>query len=258
MLASNLIMAKSVSGGFEPTDLASLRAWYDASDATTITLDTGVSNWADKSGNGYDVSQSDTGLQPSYTTDLHLTFNNQRLFTTTTRFGLVANPDLLVLSVMKPTTSAGTAFFLQIGGATNSSGCLGVCASTRFVSFAWRYNNANERYTEALNGVTYITSFYHPANGNYVSSGLFLDGTEISAVSSGNGTLVPTNTNTFVYVGSGNDLSSGSSYRGDISEIVVLESVDNTDRQKVEGYLAWKWGLVANLPVGHPYKSVSP
>ena len=258
MLATRLKASKSVSGGFEPTDLASLRAWYDASDATTITLNTGVSEWADKSGNGYDVSQSNTGLQPSYTTDLHLTFNNQYLLTTTTRYGLAANPDLLVLSVMKPTTSTGTAFFLQIGGATNASGCLGVCASTRTEMFAWRYNNGNERYTEALNGVTYITSFYHPANGNYESSGLFLDGTEVSRFAGVNNTLVPTNTNTFVYLGSGNDTSPGSSYRGDISEIIVLESVNTTDRQKVEGYLAWKWGLVANLPVGHPYKLISP
>jgi hypothetical protein len=30
------------------------------------------------------------------------------------------------------------------------------------------------------------------------------------------------------------------------------------ERQKVEGYLAWKWGLVANLPASHPYKNRPP
>ena len=29
---------------------------------------------------------------------------------------------------------------------------------------------------------------------------------------------------------------------------------DDTDRQKVEGYLAWKWGLQASLDASHPYK----
>jgi hypothetical protein len=33
---------------------------------------------------------------------------------------------------------------------------------------------------------------------------------------------------------------------------------DITDFQKAEGYLAHKWGLTANLPVSHPYKSSAP
>jgi hypothetical protein len=30
------------------------------------------------------------------------------------------------------------------------------------------------------------------------------------------------------------------------------------NRQKLEGYLAWKWGMVPNLPVDHPYKTSPP
>jgi hypothetical protein len=30
------------------------------------------------------------------------------------------------------------------------------------------------------------------------------------------------------------------------------------DRQRVEGYLAWKWGLQANLPTTHPYYKFRP
>ena len=29
-------------------------------------------------------------------------------------------------------------------------------------------------------------------------------------------------------------------------------------RQKVEGYLAYRWGLQSVLPTSHPYKSSSP
>jgi len=40
---------------------------------------------------------------------------------------------------------------------------------------------------------------------------------------------------------------------------VQVESDGSADtRYKVEGYLAWKWGLVANLPSGHPYKNLPP
>jgi hypothetical protein len=48
-------------------------------------------------------------------------------------------------------------------------------------------------------------------------------------------------------------------YQGVIYEILIY----NTDltperRQKVEGYLAHKWGLPMNLPNGHPFKTAAP
>jgi hypothetical protein len=45
-----------------------------------------------------------------------------------------------------------------------------------------------------------------------------------------------------------------------MSEIVIYNQVLSTaQRQQVEGYLAWKWGLQANLPTStHPYKAIKP
>jgi hypothetical protein len=44
-----------------------------------------------------------------------------------------------------------------------------------------------------------------------------------------------------------------------ISEIAYFQSVlSTTDRQKMEGYLAWKYGLNTYLPAGHPYLSAAP
>ena len=46
---------------------------------------------------------------------------------------------------------------------------------------------------------------------------------------------------------------------GDIAEIVILPgTADTATRQLMEGYLAWNWGLEANLPSGHPYESAAP
>jgi uncharacterized repeat protein (TIGR02543 family) len=46
---------------------------------------------------------------------------------------------------------------------------------------------------------------------------------------------------------------------GSICEVVMLSSsLGETDRQKLEGYLAHKWGLAANLPGGHPYEDTAP
>ena len=54
-------------GAFTPASLANLYAWYDASDASTITLNGGnVEQWDDKSGNARHISQSTAGSRPSY------------------------------------------------------------------------------------------------------------------------------------------------------------------------------------------------
>lgn len=43
------------------------------------------------------------------------------------------------------------------------------------------------------------------------------------------------------------------------SEMIVIQStLSSDDRQRIEGYLAWKWGLESNLPANHPYKLFPP
>ena len=62
--------AITVVHGFLPTQIASLRAWYDAGDVSTITFDENdnnkVSRWDDKSGNGFHAIQNSGTLQPAY------------------------------------------------------------------------------------------------------------------------------------------------------------------------------------------------
>ena len=48
-------------------------------------------------------------------------------------------------------------------------------------------------------------------------------------------------------------------WNGKIAELIVVsDALSDSDRQKLEGYLAHKWGLHANLPVGHPYTNEAP
>jgi hypothetical protein len=42
------------------------------------------------------------------------------------------------------------------------------------------------------------------------------------------------------------------------NEMVITSNLTDADREKMEGYLAWKWGLESNLPALHPYKSEAP
>jgi len=56
-----------------------------------------------------------------------------------------------------------------------------------------------------------------------------------------------------LYVDAGNNMV------GNIAEVIVFNSqLATSTRQKVEGYLAWKWGLESSLPSGHPYQNSAP
>lgn len=53
--------------------------------------------------------------------------------------------------------------------------------------------------------------------------------------------------------------TSGNTFDGHIAEIVFCSSfLNETQRQLIEGYLAWKWGLQALLPVGHTWTASAP
>jgi hypothetical protein len=46
---------------------------------------------------------------------------------------------------------------------------------------------------------------------------------------------------------------------GYVAEFIVVSGlVGTTNKEKLEGYLAHKWGLAGNLPSGHPYKASPP
>lgn len=55
------------ASGFDPRSVASLFAWYDASDQSSVTLNgSNVSQLNDKSGNGRNLTQATASLQPAY------------------------------------------------------------------------------------------------------------------------------------------------------------------------------------------------
>jgi hypothetical protein len=48
-------------------------------------------------------------------------------------------------------------------------------------------------------------------------------------------------------------------FQGSMAEVVVYNNqLGTANRQKVEGYLAWKWGINSSLPDTHPYYNSPP
>lgn len=240
--------------------LISTALWLDAADASTVTtVSDAVSQWNDKSGNGRHATQGTVGKRPllavaglnsknvidcdgiddelSLANVLSLTSVNQSLF-------LVAKRD----------NAAGrteTAF--SIGNTSTGDGIADIpcwADNIMYSSVGYIANRptptsiiTDQPYIAAITGGTIQLSY---TNGTLIGAGTNQSSSPFSVTAG--------------FVGSGNAVSPLSRFfDGKIAEIVLLPLVaDATTRQKLEGYLAHKWGLTANLPSDHPYKTVGP
>jgi len=89
------------------------------------------------------------------------------------------------------------------------------------------------------------------AGPNAVGAGLYVNGTSVGAIS---GTVGADNANALLIGG-----SAARYVDGKIAEIVLYRGpLTVADRQRVEGYLAHRYGLTIYLPAGHPYRDAAP
>jgi len=90
-------------------------------------------------------------------------------------------------------------------------------------------------------------------------SGLFVykNGSQVATAAAGSATTF--NSGDSLFIGRRWDIAEVPFWNGDIAEIIAYNgSLSDTERQKIEGYLAHKYGLQSQLPSGHPYKTTAP
>lgn len=254
-------VAETVSD-WTPADLAVAPfAWYDAQDVGTITQAAGaVSQWEDKSGNDLHLTQSTGAQKPTY----NATAINSLP-------ALVFDGGDGLRNAAFALTGADTAVFVvAISDAGNAN-------SARLVSLA----AAGEADYESTAGAVALAfgtdgggQIFSTANvgtrGNPISLAADTpalvaaidDGTDwqmwLNGTSSASSSYTPVlNTAT---LGVGIQASSDSDYwTGTIGEVLILAYDPSTpERQQIEGYLAWRWGIEADLPGGHPYLAAPP
>jgi len=264
---------------FSPTAIAGCSLWLDAADATTITLNTTkVTQWNDKSVSGYNFTQGTSGNQPTYSTASQNTLNtitftsaNSTYLVGTASTTFMGTNSISVYGVFKinDSTSASSVFAKSLYGpgagrialaardpgtpATLVSGVQGatqnafVITSDTYTAGAWR----------TVGFVTDRLGFTTTAYQN---------GTSLGDVTISSDTTTNLTNSSSMLVGAYNSFSSGGLppqggyyLDGAVAELLLFSTALTTNqRQQVEGYLAWKWGLQANLPVGHLYQTVSP
>lgn len=223
-----------------------LKLWFDADDESTITIATGVSEWRDKSGGARHATEGTGGNQPVRTTNALngravITFDgsNDRLRRTSGDSALTVTSRSFFL-VCKLTNATGERCQFDVGSyvAVTQSGTTGRWYDYQASTFT--FPGANTAYM--------LSIVQDTSSGDLRIDGGTASATGASVGFTGNGAF-----------GIGSIASAGLYWQGDIAELLYCDTkLGNGDRQKLEGYLAWRWGLNGNLPSDHPYKNYAP
>jgi hypothetical protein len=224
---------------FKPTSLSNLNLWLDAGDITTIDLsDNVITHWYDKSGFGNNGIAINNPLYDAINNSILFDGSSNYIVTTYTSFSpnetafIIFNSNSTLQQALIDTNSTGGRAYqiLPQGPSIANSGVNWLIYSS----------------TQSSPNTTYIGGYNYNSNG----MNLILNGT-----SAGSNSTNPNFSDGVTTIGSG---YSGTMwyFSGTISEVIIYNTVlSQEDRQKVEGYLAWKWGLVSSLPTDHPYYS---
>jgi len=214
--------------------------WLDASDSSTITLVSGaVSEWRDKSGNNRHASQGTSANRPVMST-----LNGKSVLS------FDGSNDFLQYNLSIGTQTNFT--YVIVFKHTNDTYGL--------PSFGRSPSNFGLHNSSGTNGYRFYTNQgYNQVTLNSGNGNQYFESNKWQiAVGDTNGIPVTSYGNYLIYIG-GDPFDSSRRLNGQIAEVCLFPSVlSQSDRELVEGYLAWKWGLVNNLPSTHPYKLRPP
>ena len=256
----------ATSAHFSPTDITGCQLWLDAADSSAVTIATGVSQWNDKSGNANNLTQSTTGSQPTYASSL-ITFANDKYLNIP---ATVLNnlPTWSLFFVINPISSSNWIMSKQKDGVdsynilsmTISSTTSGGVQSGSVGNLYWRSMNAG---TQLGSSDSLTTSTLQTCSLTYDGTNLyFYKNGEVNQVTTGSFAIQnQTSPNTYtlgaLIYPSGIANPGVTNFR--LGEMISYNTfLTTSQRERVEGYLAHKWGLLSSLSSINPYKTLPP
>lgn len=247
------------------------------SDASAITEESGVvSQVNDLSANGYHLTQSSPSARPIAVAGalngrrvLRFDGSNDRLLgpTGAAQNVLSGVEEAWSIAVVKSsTTSSGDRYYFSITESSNNNAqYLEVISSTTGGTFTNCPGVGGRRvtgtsYSETRSATAVGTNWHMALKRLKYSSATGIVNVNGGADESGampNMTAGVTNTVTRSHFKFGGD--DNNFHNGDIAEFIFgIGTLTNDERDKLFGYLAYKWGLASELPSGHPYKANPP
>lgn len=263
--ASQTIAGDIVTGGgpWTPDEISSaIVLWMDTSDAASITHSAGATSQIASQIGSITADQSSAGAKPTYSATARnslpgLTFDGGDFL------------DLSALTGFPTGNAAGARMVVgyQSAGSGNWRSALSYGAA---VNAQHRSISINDSSLVAIDywdiGVTLPSAptwsntdaiVYAHEDGSSTAD-LISNGdttTDVDDASTGTRSTASTRGR----VGANSDTTAGDLWVGVLQEWFVFNRVLTDDeRERMEGYLAHKWGLTGKLPSGHPYKSSAP
>ena len=234
-----------------PTLISGLALWLDTAESATITSNIagGVTGWADRSGNGCNVTGGGSSY-PSFSPGGGILFNGTNNYFTTNL--TVNSATHTLIAVHAPTAVSKNTSLFRFQG-------------SQYIVFPYINNNNSRGYINS--GGSTILFNNSPLVDNSVPGAVNLIIADISPRAQQvylNGTLqssalsaITSFTSSPLVIGSLDGTSEF--YGGTLYELIVYSQyLEQSERQLLEGYLAWKWNILNKLPSSHPFSIQSP
>lgn len=236
-------------------------AWFDAADSNTITLASGVSVWSDKSGNIRHASQGVTSYRPGISPwddekDAIDFGGNNRACLLFDHPAFTYSDRMVIHAVCEPSTYASRQTLLRRGYGQDT---LDFGVTDRLIM---RDDNTDDYLAEGdwQRGTKQFMSCGYTTGGE-----IFIKRNGVVEASNAV-SFTPRQIDQEVFIGTGPSGDGSTTpttldwgFDGLIAELIVVTATENElENEKIEGYLAHKWGLAGELPSGHPYKNKAP
>jgi PKD repeat protein len=223
-----------------PLPAAALRLWLKADAGVTKDGSNLVSNWADRSGNGFDVGQGTAAKQPLLVAGACNGLPAIRFDGTDDYLQTAAAVNLV------QGTAKYTMFVVTKPGATQKS-----CADIVDYSHSGSVNFVMQQNVDATNQFGFINwqtlsstayQVFTDVYDNNISYTSYLNG--INGVQSTSFSAISWTEPSFFSVGSKSLEAFARQFNGDVAEVIVYNTpLSDTDRRKVEDYLIGKYGI---------------
>lgn len=247
----------SVSPLWSPLNDAGLVDWFDSTDPASVTLNgTKIASWTGR-------SKALTAVQA--------TAANQPVYTGTAINGVQAlafagSPVSIKTAAFKhPATWTMVAVGKASGAAIQSLVDADKYDATKNEQAQYLRNNAGTLESVAYNTVPalFIGSKTGMGSSAAVIGAQHLATSITATLNGSDGTpTTTTGTNASATIGLNFGVASAGTPAqyliGQIGDVIFSATITTSIKQKMEGYLAWKYGLQASLPGGHPYASRAP